>query len=174
MLDPPDRVIEREAEVLKRSRIMTVALQTSLVLGACALGSRAAAQTTPAGWNILKDKQGLCQVAVPPDWSPDMTDPGWAGVKDHLTKGGLVVVASHPNVTMTAMPPEALQELYDIEKMVENTGKRVFYRTNDKQITSYRITVPGETGTCSVQVWIFPDLPKNLAKRIALLIAPVK
>ena len=45
----------------------------------------ALAQTTPAGWKIVKDSKGVCQIAVPPDWDPLSENTGAAVFQDATT-----------------------------------------------------------------------------------------
>src|SRR5216684_3938457 len=42
----------------------------------------ALAQTTPAGWKIVKDSKGVCQIAAPPDWDPLSENTGAAVFQD--------------------------------------------------------------------------------------------
>jgi len=141
---------------------------SGLLLALCGM---AAAQTVPAGWNILKEKGGACQAAIPPDWAPG-SEPGMAHVKNMLE--GMVVVSS--DVDRLQPMPEAVQKSL-VDQMIENTNQRVFYLNKTGDSKQYHVSVPGKggKGRCHATVTFQPPKVKDeIAKQIALSIGPVK
>src|SRR6185369_13885381 len=86
-----------------------------------------AAQTTPTGWKIVKDGRGLCQIAVPSEWTPLGENSGAAVFHDSTT--AIAVVTAQPEQEFKPLP-EPLQKAMDIpkDKMFENSAKHVFYQ----------------------------------------------
>lgn len=143
-------------------------LTSGLLLALCGM---AAAQTVPAGWNIIKDDKAACQAAIPPDWAPG-SQPNMAHVKDMLE--GMVVVTS--DVDRLKPMPEFLQKSL-VDQMIENTDKRVFYLNKTGASMQYHADVPGKggKGRCHATVTFQPAKVKDeIAKQIALSIGPVK
>jgi hypothetical protein len=62
----------------------------------------ALAQTTPAGWKIVKDSKGVCQIAVPPDWEPLPETAGAAVFHDVTT--AIAVVTSQAGQAFQTTP----------------------------------------------------------------------
>jgi hypothetical protein len=130
----------------------------------------AAAQTVPAGWKILKDEKGLCQIAVPPDWIPNPRSPGVASLKNTQNE---VDVNSDTDTTVPLAP--SIQKMLHVIKMFENTSQRVFYsfdRGRNSQQFSERVPRPG--GTCTMSVTFVPPTTEETAKKIALSLGPAK
>ena len=150
---------------------MQTLLTSGLLLALCGM---AAAQTVPAGWNIIKDDKGACQAAIPPGWAPG-SQPGTAYPKDMMD--GSVVVSS--DVNRLQPMPEFLQQS-EVDQMIENTDKRVFYSEKASAFSKNRLyhdTVPGKNGKgrCHATVAFLPSKVKDeIAKQIALSIGPVK
>ncbi len=152
---------------------MTAGSVWKIVVMVLAGGGLLAAQTVPSDWKVLRDEKGLCQIMLPPDWIVDKDNPGTASTKDYGMKGGLAVVLSDAYSKMAAMP-ESVRKMFGIEKMIENTDKRVFYTDKSGNVTNYNVSIPGKTGKCDVQLTAFPDITEALAKQIALSLGPVK
>jgi hypothetical protein len=134
----------------------------------------AAAQTSPAGWKVIKDQRGTCQVAVPPDWIPSTRNPGVASAKDVLE--GMVVVTGDSQRLKPI--PESMQKVMKIEKLYENTDKRVVYMTHiardAKDSSSLSVAVPAQSGSCMTQVTYRSTISDDLAKKIAFTVGPAK
>jgi hypothetical protein len=132
----------------------------------------AATQTTPAGWKIIKDQRGACQVAVPPDWIPSARNPGVASARDVLD--GMVVVTS--DSARLKPIPESMRTIMKIEKLYENTGQRVVYMTriakDPKDSSSLNVAVPSKNGSCMTQVTYRSAISDDLAKKIAFTVGP--
>lgn len=134
------------------------------------------AQTTPAGWKVMKDSKSACQIAVPPDWEPLAETNGAAVFHDVTT--AIAVVTSQAGQVFKPLT-ESLQKMFGIrkDKLFENTAKRIFYQDKiSKQSddpNAYTASVPGKGGTCSCHVVVLPSVPEETAKKIALSLGPV-
>jgi hypothetical protein len=135
------------------------------------------AQTVPAGWQIVKDSRGACQIAVPPDWAP-WGDNGGAAVF-HEPTTAIAVVTSQPGQAFKPLS-ESVQRLLAIskDKLFENGASRIFYqdKTSGKseEPNAYSASVPGKGGTCSCRVTILPNVPEDTARKIVLILGPVR
>jgi hypothetical protein len=138
----------------------------------------AAAQTPPAppqglpeGWTVLKDARNLCRIAVPPEWTALAETKGAAVFRDTAT--AIAVVTSQPGQGFKPMPASLLKVL-EIRKdsVFENTAKRVFYQdkhsTGAERPNAFSVSVPGKDGTCSCHVTFLPEIPAEIARKIAL------
>jgi hypothetical protein len=139
--------------------------------------SAASAQTMPAGWKIVKDSKGTCQIAVPPEWVPLGSSTGAAVWKESTV--AIAVVTSQPGQEFKPLT-EALVRSLDIAKemLFENTAKRVFYQdrksAGPQDPNAYSASVPGAKGsTCSCHIRFVPELPSDTAKKIALSLGPI-
>jgi hypothetical protein len=137
--------------------------------------SFASAQRGPAGWNVVKDSKGLCQIEVPPDWVPLSQTSGAAVYHDATT--AIAVVTSQPGQAFKTLPASLLK-LLEIrkEKMFENTAKRIFYQDkisrNSEDTNAYSSSVPGKDGTCRCRVVFLPSIGEETAKKITLSLGP--
>jgi hypothetical protein len=137
----------------------------------------ALAQTTPAGWKIVKDPKGVCQIAVPPDWDPLSENTGAAVFQDATT--AIAVVTSQAGQAFKPLP-ETWQKLLGIRKgkLFENTAKRIFYQDkiskHSEDPNAYSASVPGKAGTCSCHVVVLPRVLEETAKKIALSLGPAQ
>ncbi len=135
------------------------------------------AQTPPAAWNVLKDSKGLCQISVPPDWTP-LTDSKGAAVYGDSTTA-IAVVTSQPGQEFRPLTA-SLQKVLDIHKenMFENTAKRVFYQDRiskgAENPNAFSVSVPAKDGTCSCRVTVLPRVSAEIAKKIALTLRAVQ
>jgi hypothetical protein len=164
-------IAKRKERKIHGGVIMQPLLTSGLLLALCGM---AAAQTVPAGWNVIKEGKGACQAAIPPDWAPG-SGPGTAHAKDMME--GMLVVTS--DIDRLQPMPEFLQQSL-VDQMIENTDKRVFYSEKanaSSQNRLYHATVPGKggKGRCHATVTFQPSKVKDeIAKQIALSIGPVK
>ena len=137
----------------------------------------ALAQTTPAGWKIVKDSKSVCQIAVPPDWDP-LFENTVAAVFQNAT-AAIAVVTSQAGQAFKPLP-DTLQKLLGIRKgkLFENTARRVFYQDkiskHSEDPNAYSASVPGKAGTCSCHVVVLPRVPEETAKKIALSLGPAQ
>lgn len=132
------------------------------------------AESVPAGWKLVKDSKGVCQIIVPEDWTPS-ENAGSAVYKDSSV--GIAVVTSQPGQTFKPLT-ESLQKLLAVrkEKMFENTTKRIFYQDKisrgPEDANAYSVSVPGYGGTCSSRIVFLPSIPAETARKIVLSIGP--
>jgi hypothetical protein len=142
------------------------------LLAACWAGS--AAEKAPAGWKVIKDQRGVCEVTIPPDWIASTRNAGVASPKDVLE--GMVVVTS--DAAALKPIPDSMQKMMKIERVYENTDKRVVYTSHiardAKDSSSLSVAVPAAHGSCMAQVTYRSTVPENLAKQIAYSVGPVK
>ncbi|MEO8592259.1 MAG: hypothetical protein ABI759_02960 [Candidatus Solibacter sp.] len=136
----------------------------------------AGAQTRPAGWTLIQDAKGTCQVAVPPEWTAFGEKNGAAVFQDATT--AIAVVTSQPGQDFKPFSPAILKTInIPKEKMYENSTARIFYqdRTSRKgeESSAFSVSVPAKGGTCSAHVVFLPSVPEETARKIALSLSPV-
>jgi hypothetical protein len=128
------------------------------------------AQDVPAGWKVVKDKQGACQVAVPADWAADkliasfVSSPdGNANATPHGLRYGQTFAAASTQAKQV-MPPT---------KVIEDSGKRLWYAYAGAASTNWYVAVPGST-VCTAQIAYKVPAMEETAKKIALSLTPAK
>ena len=134
------------------------------------------AQTVPAGWTVVQDSKHACQIAVPSEWAPWADNTGAAVFRDSTT--AIAVVTSQPGQTFKPLAESQKKMLgIPVEKMFENTAKRIFYRdktsSRPDDPNAYSASVPGNGGTCSCRVVFLPSISQETAKKIVLSLSPV-
>jgi hypothetical protein len=133
-------------------------------------------ETMPAGWKVIKDAKGLCQITVPSEWAPlDQTN-GAAIFHDVST--AIAVVTSQPGQEFKPLSATLLKSFaIPKERMFENSAKRIFYQDKASRqpndTSGFSSSVPAKNGTCSCHVVVLPSIPEDVAKKIALSISPV-
>ena len=132
-------------------------------------------QTVPAGWKIIKEGKGACQIAVPPEWVPFGEISGAAIFHDPTT--AIVVVTSQPGQQFKPLSPALLRTIgVPKEKMFENSATRIFFQDktarNPNDTSSFSASVPAQNGTCSCHVVVLPSIAEDVAKKIALSLSP--
>jgi hypothetical protein len=135
----------------------------------------ASTQAAPEGWKPLKDAKGTCQISVPPEWVPFSESSGAAVFHDATT--AIAVVTSQPGQAFKPMP-DSLLKILEIrkEKLFENSAKRAFYQDrtsrNSEDPNAFSSSVPSKGGTCSCRVVFLPSITEEVARKIALSLAP--
>jgi hypothetical protein len=108
---------------------------------------------TPAGWKVIKDKTGACQVSIPPDWKANPQLPSLAQAPDN-SDVSIIVQEGRALKPMTAI----VQKAVGVDKMIENSDRRVFYSTaptkGNPPLIGYRVTAPAKNGTCVAMITI--------------------
>jgi len=144
------------------------------ILAALGLASIAGAQ--PKGWQIIKDKTGVCQMAVPPDWHVNPQVPNMATSPDISD----VMISAQAGREVRTIPDGA-QQVLGVDKMIENTTKRVFwagkatsYPPSSPPVIAYHVTTPGKGGTCVGQITVKVGTSDALVKQIADTVGPTK
>ncbi len=135
----------------------------------------ASAQVVPAGWKIIKEAKGACQIAVPPDW--DLLSASGSAAVFHDPTTAIAVVTSQPGQTFKALSEAQLKTLnIRKETLFENTAKRLYYRDKTSRGAedgnAYSVMVPGKGGTCSSRVLVIPSISEDIARKIALSLGP--
>jgi hypothetical protein len=139
------------------------------------LFSVSSAQTVSTGWQIVKDSGGICQIAVPPDWTV-WRDASGAAVF-HETNTAIAIVTSQPGQDFRPLTA-SLQQALGIPKqrMFENSARRIFYQDRVSESpgdpNAYSVSVPGKTGSCSGHVTFLPSVNEDTARKIALSLGP--
>jgi hypothetical protein len=135
----------------------------------------ASAETVPSGWKLIRDANGACQIAVPPEWTPLSANGGSAVLRDPST--AIAVVTSQPGQAFKALSPTMIK-LIEIpkEKIFENTAMRIFYEDKtslrSEDSSAYTASVPGNKGTCSCRVVFLPNVGVETPRKIALSLGP--
>ena len=137
----------------------------------------AAAGTIPAGWKAIKDSKGLCQIAVPANWTPGAENTGSAVFEDASV--AIAVVTSQPGQTFRPLSDSVLKWMnIPKDKVFENSATRVFYQDRTGRDTSepsaLSAMVPVKGGTCSSRVMYLSTVPEETVKKIALSVGPVE
>jgi len=134
------------------------------------------AQTRPPGWIVIQDAKSICKIAVPPEWSPFGEHNGAAVFREATT--GIAVVTAQPGQEFRPLSAPILKTInIPKEKMFENTPTRIFYQDrvshNREESNAFSSSVPAKGGTCSCHVVVLPVVDEEVAKKIALSLAPV-
>jgi hypothetical protein len=146
--------------------------QSSLRVIACLAAALPVAQAAHAQstWSVIKDKAGVCQISVPPNWTR-FSVPGMANSPDHTT----LQILSNSGHHFRQFGSETLS-LLNIGTLFENSAKRVFYVTKPNgsvpPLITYHVEVPGHQGSCVAQIPLSPQYSEAEAKRIALSLGP--
>jgi hypothetical protein len=133
------------------------------------------ADSIPAGWMVLKDMKGVCQIGAPGDFKRDENFKG-------LGKGPGDAVEVQIMSSAASVKPinEAVGKMMNIDKFVDNTDQRVFYvakpnKVKDgRTVTAWTVKVPRGTGNCFATITVVPGGQEELVKRIAATIGPAK
>lgn len=133
------------------------------------------ADSLPPGWMVLKDPKNVCQVGAPADFKPDPSFKGLAkGPGDTIE----VQVLSSPAPVKPIM--EAVAKVMNIDRLIENTDKRLFYvekplKGNDgRMLVGWTVKVARQGGNCSAVITTAPGGPEDLVKKIAATVGPAK
>jgi len=121
---------------------------------------------TPAGWKTIKDKTGACQISIPGEWKVNAQLPSFAQAPDN-SDVNILFQQGRPLKTMSPI----VQKAVGVDKMIENTEKRVFYSTaatkGNPPLIAYRVTVSAKNGTCVGQITIRQGHSVDEVKQIA-------
>ena len=146
-----------------------------LLSGFALLAAPLLADSIPSGWIVLKEKTNACQIAAPADFKSDATTPSLAkGPGDAVE----VQVFSSPSPVRPLN--ERVAKAMGIEKIFENTDKRVFYADKPAKvitgqvIAGWHVKIPRGGGSCFAVITLTPAGSEDLAKKIAATIGPAK
>jgi hypothetical protein len=133
------------------------------------------ADAIPSGWTVLKERTGACQIGAPGDFKPDSMSPSLA-----KGPGDAMEVQIYSSTSPVKPLNETVAKVMGIEKMFENTDKRIFYALKQakvmdgRMITAWRVTVPRTGGSCFATITLTPAGSEDLARKIAATIGPAK
>jgi hypothetical protein len=128
----------------------------------------------PSGWIALKDQKKVCQVGAPSDFKADPNFPGLA-----KGPGDAIEVAVYSSAAQVKPITESMGRLMGIEKFVDNSAARLFYRgkqlkLNDGRLsTQWTVKIPRTGGNCFATINVVPGGQEDLVKKIAATIAPL-
>ena len=141
-------------------------ISVGLLLAAIALQ----AQDVPAGWKVVKDTKGACQLAVPPDWAVDgssaKSPDGNTDAVPHGQRAGLGF-SEATGIAKSVMKPA---------KILEDSANRLWYtfeNTNGKPGTNYYVAV-ATAPVCTAQVSFKNATAEDTAKKIAVTLGKAK
>jgi len=141
------------------------------------VAATAAAASIPAGWQTVKDSKGLCQIAVPANWTPAAENTGSAVYQDASV--AIAVVTSQPGQAYRPFS-DTMLKLMNIsrDKLFENSATRIFYQDrtgrDPNEPNALSVMTPGKSGACSSRVVFLGTVPEETAKKIALSVGPVE
>jgi len=130
------------------------------------------AQDVPAGWKVVKDRQGACQIAVPADWVADKLIASFVSSPDgnaNATPHGM-----RAGTTFTAGTTLAKQGLAPT-KIIEDSSKRLWYAYAGAPPSgaNWYVAVSGST-VCTAQIAFKVPAMEETAKKIALSLTQAK
>ena len=138
-------------------------------------GTPAPSQTVPSGWKTIQDAKAGCQIAVPPEWTPFGENNGAAVFHDPTN--AIAVVTNQAGQEFKPLSPAIVKSM-DIpkERMFENSATRIFFQDrvsrHSEDPNAFSSSVPAKSGTCSCHVVVLPSVPVDIARKIALSLAP--
>jgi len=140
------------------------------------LSSLAVPAQTPSGWKTIKEAKSMCQISVPPEWSPLGENNGAAVYKDATT--AIAVVTAQPGQEFKPLTAGFIHSMsLPAAKIFENSAKRIFYQDQTSRgpddPNTFSASVPAKNGSCSCNVRFVPSVSEDVAKKIALSLAPV-
>jgi hypothetical protein len=138
-------------------------------------GLTASAQA-PSGWKTIKDAKSTCQIAVPPEWTPLGENNGAAIYKD--ATNAIAVVTAQLGQEFKPLTPGFIRSMgLPAGKVFENSAKRIFYQDQTSRgpddTSAFSVSVPAKNGSCSCHVAFLKTVSEDLARKIALSLAPI-
>ncbi len=124
-----------------------------LLLSIVAVAGPLLADSIPSGWTVLKDRTKACQIGVPPDFKPDAVFTGLA-----KGPGDTVEVQVFSSANPVKPISDTIAKSMGIERMFENTDKRVFYANKSlknkdgSMLAGWHVGVPRGTGSCFASI----------------------
>ena len=124
----------------------------------------------PAGWKVIKDRSGTCQISVPSNWTA-LSTPGFVNSPESTTT--ILTASEQP---YAPFQDDTLKTL-NIGKLYENSTSRIFYVSKPDETLGhirYHIEVPGNTNACIAEITLTTRYSEDEAKSIAMTVASVK
>jgi hypothetical protein len=121
---------------------------------------------TPADWKATQDMHKACQIAFPSNWT--VTPDGQATTSD----GGRAVLVVGSDRPLTPLAPD-MQKLLQVDRLIENSSKRVLYLTKPQGDTlQYIVDQQFKTKRCKLQLIVPKGYSDAEAMRIIGTLAP--
>ncbi|MEO8503021.1 MAG: hypothetical protein ABI609_03905 [Acidobacteriota bacterium] len=124
-----------------------------------------AAGTAPAGWRVVKDHKGNCQMQVPADWKGDTSA---ASPEDHSGRASIHLLPAKDWADSKSMA----QHVMAPTTVLEDSPERLWFAYgNSVGKTDWYVSVPGPLGPCTGQITFKSDALAEVAKQIAASVA---
>jgi len=129
------------------------------------LTASAGAAAAPAGWKVIKDRKGNCQMIVPSTWKGEVSA---ASPEDRQAMASIHLLPGKNWDESKLMA----QQVMVPSAVLEDSAERLWfaYGTNAGE-TDWYITVPGPLGPCAAQVTFKNETLADAAKQIATSVA---
>lgn len=124
-----------------------------------------AASPVPAGWKLVKDHRGSCQMIVPVEWKGGVSA---ASSEDHQAKASIHLL---PGKNWEDSK-EMAQQVMAPTQVIEDSAIRLWYAYgNNGGETDWYISVPSPLGPCTGQVAFKNETLADTARLIATSVA---
>lgn len=126
----------------------------------------------PNGWQTIKDPTGVCQMAVPSNWSTIPGTPGQVASPEHIMSVLLAGFKRSPT-PMT----EAEKHMFSVDRVIENSADRWFYATKPvaaQHLVTYHVNVPISGHVCAAKLSVKIGHSEDELKMIAATVSAAK
>jgi hypothetical protein len=137
-----------------------------------AINSFSAPPAPPNGWQTIKDRTAVCQMAVPSNWSTILGTPGQVASPEHIMS---VLLAGFKRTP--APMTEAEKHMFSVDTMIENNADRWFYATKPvsaQNIITYHVNVPIAGHVCAAEITVKIGHSEDEIRQIAATVAAAK
>lgn len=126
---------------------------------------------TPAGWQVMKDKKGQCQMAVPPGWVADKIMPGSVAATDRSAN---VVFSGKPAEVTYQQIAGMAKEMFKPVKVFEESASRTWFASAPARGKSSWYVVLGTKPVCEAQIEFKAPAFEATAKQMVESLKPAK
>ena len=149
-----------------------VSLHGMKLFTAClALCSASVFAQTPAGWQVMKDRKGQCQMAVPPAWVADKIMPGSVAAADRSAN---VVFSGKPAEVTYQQIAGMAKEMFKPVKVFEESASRTWFASAPAHGKSSWYVVLGTKPVCEAQIEFKDPSFEATARQMVESLKPVK
>jgi hypothetical protein len=128
---------------------------------------------TPAGWQVMKDRKQICQIALPADWTADKTMVSNVTAPD---KKANVIFSSKPASASYADIVKMAEDMFKPVKTFEETAGRTWFASTPdrgRKGTAWYVAM-SSSPVCEAQI-VFEDLSfEASANQMVNSLKPVK
>ena len=142
-----------------------------LLAGFGLLFSVSALAQTPVGWQLMKDKKQLCQIAVPPGWTADKVMPSMVASPD---KKASLVFSNKPDSVSYAELAKMAKDMFKPATILEDSPKRTYFTSAPKNGTSSIYVLLNSSPKCEAQVEFRVPGFEPTAKQLLESLKPAK